>query len=165
MATKAKALTRREITEKLHEAVMYYYVKKTYSVHREVGVERWGKARIDMMALSLSSQIIGIEVKSCLADFRADDKWRKYLSHSNKFYFMFAPSILKSRKYDEIKAELKAEGIGILTLTTTGRVRCALRAKSREVSDTKKFDLYKKLAWRGGDSKRNIKKTKRVYLE
>lgn len=158
-------LTRREITEKLHQAVMYYYVKKTYSVHREVGVERWGKARIDMMALSLSSQVIGIEVKSCLADFRADAKWRKYLSHSNKFYFMFAPSILQSRKYDEIKAELKAEGVGILTLTTTGRVRCALRAKTREVSEVKKFDIYKKLAWRGGDSKRNIKRTYKVFLE
>ena len=158
-------LTRGEITDKLHEAVMYYYVKKTYSIHREVGVERRGRARIDMIALSLSSQVIGIEVKSCLADFRADKKWRNYLAHTNKFYFCFPPSVLQSRKFAEIKAELKSEGIGILALTTTGRIRCAQKAKTRQLGDDKKFELYKKLAWRGGDCKYNIKRTKRVFLE
>lgn len=159
------ALGRREITEKLHEALMYYYVKKMYSVHREVGVERWGKSRIDCIALSLSSQVIGCEVKSGLADYRNDKKYDKYLTHVNKMYFMFPPSVIQSRKFPDIKEELKDKGIGILTLTTTGRVRCVQRAKTREVTDKRKFDLYKKLAWRGGDSKRNIKRTKPVYLE
>lgn len=159
-------LTRKEITEKLYEAVTYYFVKKMHSVHREVGVERWGRKRLDAMCIDFRSNITGVEVKSCLADFRTDKKWRAYLSHCNRLYFMFPPSVLKSRKFAEIKAELKAEGVGILTLSpTTGKVRCVTGARYHEVSDARKFELYRKLAWIGGDSRRNIKRIKRVYLK
>lgn len=159
-------MTRKEITEKLYEAVTFYFVKKLCSVHREVGVERWGRARLDAMCIDYKTNIVGVEVKSCLADYRTDKKWKKYLSHCNKLYFCFPPSVIKSRKFPEIKAELAEHGVGILTLSeTSGRIRCIKGAQYREVSTTRKFEIYKKLAWIGGDSKRNIKRTRRVYLE
>lgn len=159
-------LSRKEITEKLYEAVTYYFVKKLCAVHREVGVERWGRARLDAMCIDFKSNITGVEVKSCLADFRSDKKWRKYLSHVNKLYFMFPPSVIKSRKFAEIKAEIKAAGAGILTLSeTSGKVRCVTGARYSEVSTERKFEIYRKLAWIGGDSRRNIKRIKRVYLK
>lgn len=156
---------RRLITEKLHQAAVFYWAKKTYSVHKEVGVERWGARRLDVMAIDFVGNMVGVEVKSCLADYRADKKWRDYLSHTTQLFFLFPPSIMKSRCYPEIKAEIIAEGAGILTLSeTTGLVRCAVRAKRRPMSIVRKHQIYKKLAWRGGDSKRNVAQTQRVYL-
>lgn len=156
---------RKLITEKLHQAAVYYWAKKTYSVHREVGVERWGARRLDVMAMDFVGNVVGVEIKSCLADYRSDKKWREYLSHTTQLFFVFPPSIMKSRCYPEIKAEIVAEGAGILTLSeTTGLIRCAVRAKRRPLAITRKHQIYKKLAWRGGDSKRNVMQIQRVYL-
>lgn len=156
---------RKLITEKLYQAVTFYWAKKTYSVHKEVGVERWGRRRLDVMAMDFVGNMVGLEIKSCLADFRTDKKWREYLSHTTQLYFVFPPSIMKSRCFPEIKEELKAEGAGILTLSeTTGLIRCAMKAKRRPMSIVSKHQVYKKLAWRGGESKRTITQTQRVYL-
>jgi hypothetical protein len=159
------AITRRENTERIHKAVTYYFVKKMYSVHREVGVQRWGARRIDIMCLDFLSNIVGVEVKSCLADFRADKKWREYLSHVNKMYFAFSQEITKSRVFPEIKAELKAEGVGIMVLGPSGHMKVIAAARYKKLHILRKYELYRKLAWRAGDSKRNIKRTQRVYLK
>ena len=159
------AITRRENTERIHKAVTYYFVKKMYSVHREVGVQRWGARRIDIMCLDFLSNIVGVEVKSCLADFRADKKWRDYLSHCNKMYFAFSQEITKSRVFPEIKAELKAEGVGIMVLGPSGHMKVIAAARYKKLHILRKYELYRKLAWRAGDSKRNIKRTQRVYLK
>lgn len=159
-------LGRREITAKLLEALKYYYVKKTCSVHYEVGVVPMGRSRLDALAIDYPGNFHGIEAKSCLADFRADKKWRDYLPHVNKMYFLFAPSITQSRCYPEIRAELKAEGVGIYVLSeTTGRISCSQKAKHRQVAITAKFRMYRKLAWLAGDAKHTIQRTQRVFLK
>lgn len=43
--------------------------------------------RADLVALSPDGMFTIIEVKSCLADFRADDKWEDYLEFCDCFYF------------------------------------------------------------------------------
>lgn len=159
-------MNRGEITKKLQQALTYYFVKKMYAIHHEVGVERWGKLRLDALCTDLVGNFVGIETKSCLADYRSDSKWRKYLEHVDMLYFLFAPDILKSRCFAEIKVELKEAGVGILALSeTTGQIRCVLRAKRNPISIVRKHLMYKKLAWRAGDSKRNIKRTQKVYLK
>lgn len=156
--------SRKDVTEALYEAVMYYFVKKTCSVHKEVGVEPWGRRRLDALVIDYPGNLTGIETKSCLADFRSDKKWRNYLPYTNQFYFCFAPELTKSRCYPEIRKELKEAGVGILVLSETGRIVCSQKAKRRLVSIVYKYQLFRKLAWREGDSKRNIHQTKRVYL-
>lgn len=163
--TQSDALTRRENTERLHKAVTYYFVKKMFSVHREVGVQRWGARRIDLMCIDFLSNIVGIEIKSCLADYRADNKWRDYLSHVNKMYFCFTTETTQSRVFPEIRAELKAEGVGIMVLGPSGQIKVLSAAKYKKLHILRKYELYRKLAWRAGDSKRNIKRTQRVYLK
>lgn len=158
-------LSRRDVTEKLHEAVKFYYVKMMYSVFREVGILRWGKARIDVLAIDLGARVIGIEVKSCLADYRTDKKWRSYLPYLNRMYMCFPKSVIESRVFPEIKAELIAEGVGILTLMDDGFIKCILGAKHKRMSVVKKFQIYKRLAWREGDSRRNIPRIQRVKYE
>ena len=158
-------MTRKEIAEKLYEATTYYMVKKMFSVHREFGIEKWGKRRLDLLCFDFKTEIIGYEIKSCLADYRSDSKFQLYLPYVNKLYVVFPPSVINSRVFPEIKAELKGLGVGIMTLPASGRLKCVLGAKTRPVSIVAKYRIFVKMAWRGGDSKRNIKRTKRVFLE
>jgi hypothetical protein len=116
--------------------------------------------------MSCKGEFIGVEAKSCLADFRADNKWRTYLSATSpieKLYFVFPPSLLDSRKFPEIKAELKAEGVGIMTIQN-GKIRCVQNAKKREASDSSKQSAILKMAWRGGKNMRNTR-PKKVFIE
>ena len=43
--------------------------------------------RADIVALGRKGEIWIVEVKSCLADFRADGKWPDYNSYCDRFYF------------------------------------------------------------------------------
>jgi len=43
--------------------------------------------RADLVGVGKSGGVIIVEVKSCLADFRADNKWQDYLPYSDEFYF------------------------------------------------------------------------------
>ncbi len=43
--------------------------------------------RADLMALDRRGGIIILEVKSCLADFRTDNKWEDYRQWCDRFYF------------------------------------------------------------------------------
>ena len=43
--------------------------------------------RADVLGMSARGRFVIIEIKSGLADFRADQKWRDYLAHCDRFYF------------------------------------------------------------------------------
>ena len=47
--------------------------------------------RVDIMALGRRGEIIVVEIKSCLADFRADGKWEDYLDYCDRFFFAVPP--------------------------------------------------------------------------
>ncbi len=47
--------------------------------------------RADIAAVSATGDIIIVEVKSCLADFRADSKWIEYRDYCDRFAFAVAP--------------------------------------------------------------------------
>lgn len=47
--------------------------------------------RADIMALGPRGQIVVVEVKSGLKDYRADRKWGDYLPYCDVFYFAVAP--------------------------------------------------------------------------
>ena len=47
--------------------------------------------RADVMALGPRGEVVIVEVKSSLEDFRADQKWREYLPYCDAFYFAVAP--------------------------------------------------------------------------
>ncbi len=46
--------------------------------------------RVDLMGLNRGGAFVIVEVKSSLADFRADGKWRDYLDWCDSFYFAVA---------------------------------------------------------------------------
>lgn len=43
--------------------------------------------RVDLMAMDRGGLLTAIEIKSSLADYRSDRKWRDYLTWCNAFYF------------------------------------------------------------------------------
>jgi len=43
--------------------------------------------RADIAALDLNDEILIVEVKSCRADFEADEKWQDYLGFADRFFF------------------------------------------------------------------------------
>ena len=43
--------------------------------------------RADIVALAADGTLIIVEIKSCVADFRADRKWRDYAAHCDRLYF------------------------------------------------------------------------------
>jgi hypothetical protein len=43
--------------------------------------------RCDVMAIDRQGGIVIVEIKSCLADYRADQKWRDYRQWCDRFYF------------------------------------------------------------------------------
>ncbi len=47
--------------------------------------------RVDVIAMNAKGEIVIVEIKSSLADFRADQKWPEYLDYCDRFFFA-APS-------------------------------------------------------------------------
>jgi hypothetical protein len=43
--------------------------------------------RVDVIAMDGGGETLIVEVKSCVADFRADRKWTAYLPYCDMFYF------------------------------------------------------------------------------
>ncbi len=46
--------------------------------------------RADLFALGHDGTCVIVEIKSSLADYRADRKWREYLPYADRFYFAVA---------------------------------------------------------------------------
>jgi hypothetical protein len=49
--------------------------------------------RADIVALALDATIVIVEVKSSIADFRADRKWPDYRAHCDRLYFAVPESV------------------------------------------------------------------------
>lgn len=46
--------------------------------------------RADVVGLSPSGDVLIVEIKSCLVDYRTDGKWHEYLDYCDKLYFAVA---------------------------------------------------------------------------
>lgn len=49
--------------------------------------------RADIVALAQDASILIVEIKSSIADFRADQKWPDYRLHCDRLYFAICPEI------------------------------------------------------------------------
>jgi hypothetical protein len=61
--------------------------------------------RADIVALGGDGTLLIVEVKSCVADFRADHKWRDYAAHCDRLYFAIS---------DATPAEIMPEEAGLI---------------------------------------------------
>ncbi len=58
--------------------------------------------RADVVALSASGEITIIEVKSCAADYRSDQKWPDYGEYCDRYYFAVSPDFPQAIIPDDI---------------------------------------------------------------
>lgn len=160
-------MSRKHVTKTLTRAAVYYLSHKRFSCHIELGVESWGKKRLDILALNTKGHLIGCEVKSCAADYNADKKWHTYLPYTNKLYMVFAEKLWNKEKFrKKVSAELKEHGVGVMVLKErSGYVEVVKNAKKREVNPEILQGLIMRMAWRGGKSRRTIKRRKRLFIE
>ena len=49
--------------------------------------------RADLTAVGQTGEVLIIEIKSSVEDYRADGKWPEYLDHADRFYFATSPSV------------------------------------------------------------------------
>lgn len=159
-------LSRRIVTEGLTQAATNYWVKKLYSVYTEVGLQKrtHGAIRADVLAFNMKQQFIINEVKSCWSDYTTDNKWASYLPFCNKMYFILHRGLCDTEKGQIICEDAKHLGVGVMRLGTSGTLSVVQNAKTRELDEDRKYWLLTKLAWRGGNSRYNMKRLKRVYL-
>ena len=61
--------------------------------------------RADLMALGPKGEVVIVEVKSSLEDYRVDRKWGEYAPYCERFYFAVSP---------EFPREILAEGPGLI---------------------------------------------------
>lgn len=57
--------------------------------------------RADIVALAPDGSLFIVEVKSSLADFRADAKWRAYRAHCDRLYFAVPDPVLAQSMPDD----------------------------------------------------------------
>jgi hypothetical protein len=61
--------------------------------------------RVDLAAVGPTGEILIVEIKSSVADFHCDHKWREYLSYCDRLLFAVAP---------EFPAKLIPENVGLI---------------------------------------------------
>jgi hypothetical protein len=150
------------VASEIKTAATRYFVKKRMAVNEEMGLCRGGRFRADLLCLSFSGDVTIVEVKSSVADFRADKKWHNYVELSNRFYFAMSPAV-----YAKVKDDIP-RGVGVLLVSrATDRMgRNLLKSKvakyafRRELDAVVNLDLIIRLAFRNAQFNRFAKHRK-----
>lgn len=85
----APIVTRPEITAAVTRGAARLLAEMGYAPLAEVTLPNGRRA--DLMALSARGELIILEVKSSLEDFRVDRKWHEYAPFCDRFAFAVAP--------------------------------------------------------------------------
>lgn len=133
-------------------AVTSYLVDRRYSIHPEIGVKN--RRRLDILAVNMKGHVIGCEVKSCIADFRSDKKWREYLPYVNKLYFAFDKVTWDKHKDFLVKTIGNEAGI-VCVSPNPGKgfnVKIVRACRDTPIANTVFIQTLVKMAWRSGIS-------------
>lgn len=77
------------MTRLLQRGTARYLVSLGYGVVTEMPLPNG--LRADLVGLSGTGEILIVEIKSCIEDYRADSKWRAYRDYCDQFSFAVAP--------------------------------------------------------------------------
>lgn len=143
---------RKSTTALLREVVSSYLAsKRRLAVYHEIelGPRKTGLripgGRCDVLGINYRGMIVVVEIKSGLADYRADKKWRRYLAYANLMYFAFPPGV-------KIPQELKDDpDVGILQPGPSGQLRVVKRTSWRPVNGKLKRATVLGLVYRAAD--------------
>lgn len=143
-----------------------FFFRYRYSMTFELGLKSWGSRRADVIGSKISGDLVLIEVKSSVADFRTDSKWTEYLEFADRVFLAFTKEVAR-KIYDnpELKARIPKR-VGILVLGSDGYMKTAKPARREPVSPETRLSILARLAWRAGElSKRTQRSRERVFIE
>ena len=75
----------------IRNGVERYFVEAGWATLPELTLP--GGRRADILALSLKGQICIVEIKSSVADMKADTKWSEYRDHADELIFATLPDV------------------------------------------------------------------------
>ncbi len=90
--------------------------------------------RADVVALGPDGSFAIIEIKSSIADFRADSKWPDYLQHCDRFYFAIPA---------EVPAEIIPKSAGLIVADAYGAMILRESDASKMSAATRKAILLR----------------------
>ena len=102
-------LSRPETTSAVTRGAARLLVSMGYAPLAEVGLPNGRRA--DLMALGRKGEILIVEVKSSVEDFRTDGKWGEYRPYCDAFAFAVAPEFPREILPDE-PGLIVADGFG-----------------------------------------------------
>lgn len=115
----ALPLSRPALTTALTRGVMRLWLAHGFAPVTELPLANGRRA--DVAALGPKGEIVLVEVKSCMADYAADAKWRDYLEHADAFYFAVGESF-PLQHLPEGPGLIVADGFGGAILREAPRV-------------------------------------------
>ena len=127
----------------------YYYKRRKWCVNFEIGLLRRGALRADVLALNMRHQLVIVEVKSSVRDFKTDSKWQGYLEYADKFYFLMEESVLA-----KVQHLIEDRRVGLM-VPHGKSVRVVKPAKTLDtLTDERRLNLITRLAFRNADVNR-----------
>jgi hypothetical protein len=146
-------------SDDLKQLALTYFGKKRYAVHSEMALNKRASLRADVLAINMRHEVIIVEVKSSVADFKSDTKWPKYLELSNKLYFCMTDIV-----YGKVKKHIP-KGIGVLVADTTSKAKMRGhfylegRSTRRDLASSIVLDLTTRMMFRGSIYQRYLIKS------
>jgi hypothetical protein len=147
---------RKEITNTIKTEVAKYFHARRRAIFFELGLNKGGKLRADVFALSMRGEVSIVEVKSCLADFKADCKYMGYAEYCTQLYLAMPLEV-----YEKVKDTIP-KTVGVFLYQQHGdrleRIRI-LPAKKRALDNKVLLNLTIRAAFRNSDktSRKNLK--------
>ena len=97
--------------------------------------------RADIAAVNRDGEVLIVEVKSCVADFRADCKWRDYAASCDRLYFAIS---------ERTPADLMPLGAGLIVADPYG-AEIVREAEPRRMAPASRRALLLRFAQAGAD--------------
>ena len=136
------------LSDTIKQTIAKRFKRKRRAVYFELGLNRKGQLRADVFVLAMNGHVVVVEVKSSVADFRADKKMAGYMEYCNQFYLA-----LPSAVYEKIKDRFTLQGAGVFVLSDDGKSIVKVKAaRNRDLDQDVVFNLAVRAAFRNSDT-------------
>ena len=137
-----------DTADAIKRSVARYFNKKRRAVYYEIGLNKGGRLRADVLVLAMNGHVVIVEVKSSKQDFLTDKKMEGYLDYCNQFYLAIPSTV-----YKKVKGRFDIEGAGVFLMSDDGtKIEKVLRAKNYDIEQSVSYNLAIRAAFRNSDT-------------
>lgn len=139
----------------LKQIVAKYWTKKLWAVHYEMGLNKQGALRADVLCINMRSEIVVVETKSSAADYKSDHKWPRYKEYADRVYLA-----MSNLTYKKVKA-LIPKGTAVFVVDAdTKAMKLVGRTARNTVDPAVRLNIMTRMAFRSADATRGKRKSK-----